>query len=81
MGSMATSDITTSKPDNENVIPKVEPLEETLTPESVSSSPEPESATLPHETHSTSQEPPPIPKRKGGLKPVSFTNDRLAASG
>lgn len=67
---MATSDVTTSNTDNENVIPKDEPIEEALTPDSESLSPEPDSATIPNEGTSTSQDPPPIPKRKGGRKPV-----------
>lgn len=67
MGSMATSDVT--KPDN--VFPKEEPLD-ALTPSSVSTSPEPDSATIPTEGTSASQDPPPVPKRKGGRKPVSL---------
>lgn len=67
---MATSDVTTSNTDNENVAPKHEPLEDALTPDSESLSPEPDSATVPNEGNSASQDPPLIPKRKGGRKPV-----------
>lgn len=63
---MATTDVTTAY----DVRPKLEPFEDALTPDSESSSPEPDSATLPNEGTSTSQEPAPIPKRKGGRKPV-----------
>ncbi|KAK5938783.1 hypothetical protein PMZ80_008975 [Knufia obscura] len=72
---MATSDVTTSNTDNENVILKDEPLEEALTPDSESLSPEPDSATVPNEGASTSQNPPPIPKRKGGRKPIYATSE------
>jgi len=68
---MATSDVTTSNTDNENIALKDEPIEEALTPDSESLSPEPDSATIPNEGNSTSQDPPVIPKRKGGRKPVS----------
>ena len=71
MRSMATSDVSLSNPDNDNVIPKLEPLDdEALTPDSESLSPEPDSATIPNEGTSTSQDPAPVPKRKGGRKPV-----------
>lgn len=66
MGSMATVDVTNA----DNVVPKVEPIDDTLTPDSESLSPEPEGATLPNDGTSTSQEPALIPKRKGGRKPV-----------
>lgn len=65
---MATSDITTT--DNDNIVPKHEPFEDALTPDSESLSPEPEGAAAPTEEGSTSREPAPVPKRKGGRKPV-----------
>lgn len=68
---MATSDVTNVSIDNDNVIPKLEPLEDTLTPESESdSSPEPDSAITATEGGSVLQGPAPAPKRKGGRKPV-----------
>jgi len=67
---MATSDVVTLYTDDEHVIPKDEPIDEALTPDSESLSPEPDSATVLNEGTSTSQDPPPIPKRKGGRKPV-----------
>lgn len=68
MGSMATSDVTTI--DNDHVVPKNEPFEDALTPDSDSSSPEPDLSAVPAEGTSNSQDPAPIPKRKGGRKPV-----------
>jgi len=70
MGSMAPSDVATSNTDNENILPKHEPIDEALTPDSESLSPEPDSATIGQEGTFTLQDPPPIPKRKGGRKPV-----------
>jgi len=66
MGSMAACDVTHT----DHVIPKLEPMEDTLTPDSESLSPEPESAIGANEGASTSQDPAPVPKRKGGRKPV-----------
>lgn len=63
---MATCDVTHT----DNVIPKLEPMEDTLTPDSESLSPEPESVLEANEGASNSQDPAPIPKRKGGRKPV-----------
>lgn len=77
---MATSDVTTSIPDNESVAPKDEPLEDALTPDSDSLSPEPDSATVPRDGTSTSQDPPLIPKRKGGRKPVRARASILATN-
>ncbi|KAK5070915.1 hypothetical protein LTR64_003889 [Lithohypha guttulata] len=76
MGSMGISDVTAAIVDIDHVVPKIEPIDDTLTPESESSSsPEPESATIPHEGTSTSQEPAPVPKRKGGRKPIYATSE------
>lgn len=72
MGSMEAIDVTALATDNDHVVPKSEPIDETLTPESESLSPEPESAGgLNNEGASNSQDPAPVPKRKGGRKPVS----------
>ncbi|KAJ9651989.1 hypothetical protein H2198_008768 [Neophaeococcomyces mojaviensis] len=68
---MATVDVTNA----DNVVPKVEPIDDTLTPDSESLSPEPEGATLPNDGTSTSQEPALIPKRKGGRKPIYATSE------
>ena len=79
MGSMATSDVTVSTIDNDNIIPKHEPFEDALTPDSESLSPEPESATV-FNDNSTSQDPAPVIKRKGGRKPVGMHQPRLEQS-
>ena len=72
---MAASDVTNVQIDNDNVIPKLEPLEDTLTPESESdSSPEPDSAITATEGGSGLKDPAPAPKRKGGRKPVRHLN-------
>ena len=68
---METIDVTALATENDHVVPKSEPMDDTLTPESESSSPEPESAGTHNEGVPNSGEPAPIPKRKGGRKPVS----------
>lgn len=68
MGSMATSDVTPI--DNDHIVPKHEPFEDALTPDSDSLSPEPDLSTLPADGTTDSQDPVPVPKRKGGRKPV-----------
>ena len=76
---MAASDVTNVQIDNENnVIPKLEPLEDTLTPEDSESdsSPEPDSAITATEGGSALQDPAPAPKRKGGRKPVCYLDSR-----
>ena len=74
MGSMATIDVTNTNNDIDSIVPKLEPLDDALTPDSESggSSPEDSSAILIGEGDSLLQEPAPVPKRKGGRKPVSI---------